>query len=148
MAARIIDIADGVVAALNAASLGQTFTAVRHSLPLVKLEEVAESEALNVLVAPSGDESQAFTRDDDREDVKMDIAVAQKVSATTNTIIDPLILFVQEVADLFKRKKIEHGDAIGRCIAVTKDPLYDQEKLKDHRLFIAIIRLTLRMTHS
>lgn len=147
MAARIIDIADGVVDVLNAASLGQTIAAVRHSVPLMALEVAAENDDLNVLVAPSGDESQNVTRNDDREDVRIDVAIVKKIDATTNAVIDPLVLFVQEAADLFKRLLIEHGDATGRCITVTKDPLYDQDKLKDHRLFIAIFRLTVRMTH-
>jgi len=135
----ITDIADAVVTALNAASLVQTFTASRHYLPVIERDELS---TLTVSVAPAAWDVSLLGRDSSENEYAIDIGVQKQfrssTRATINTELDPLMLFVEAIADLFLRQLI--GDTGARCRKVTNDPIFSPDAFLGGE-FRSVVRL-------
>jgi len=141
MAAIILQLADAVTTALNAATLSQSFAAVRSYIPVYgKQDEDADDlSTLTVAVVPS---ELAFTteaRNSDEFDYIIDIGIFKRVEPT-NDVCDPLMQLVEEIADLFR------GDTVtaslpARFVSATNAPIYDQEMMRQQNIFAALIRL-------
>lgn len=134
--ATIVDIADSVVADLNAA-FSQTFTAERHYLPRFKLPEL---EQLKVTVVPRGLTIQALDRGRDRCDYEIDVAVQQRTNLTKESL-DALMTLAEEIADRFRGKRLASFPA-ARCIEVKNEPVYAPEHLEEFRQFTSVMTLT------
>jgi len=136
----ITEIADAVVAELNAGSFSQPFAAERHYLPVFELDDIKN---LRVTVVPKGVAIQATGRNSNQHDVEIDIAVQKKLTKTDPAEIDPLMALVEEIADRFRFKRFASPDAV--WIRTQNEPAYAQEHLDQFRVFTSLLTLTFRI---
>lgn len=137
----ITDIANAVIAALNAGTFSQTFTAERQYLPIFELEDV---KGLRVTVVPKGVAIQSAGRNNNQHDVDIDVAVQKKLTKTDDTEIDPLMTLVEELADHFRLKRLTtYPNAI--WTKTQNEPVYAQEHLDQFRTFTSVLTLTFRV---
>ena len=100
----ITQIADAVVATLNAATLSQPVTATRAYLPRA---EVADLKSLKVTVVPSSVVNASVSRSQSQQDVAIDVAIQKKPGNEQNASFDPLLALAEEIGDLFRSKRLE-----------------------------------------
>ena len=81
------DVADAIVAELNAATLSQPVAAVRSYLPQYKLTEM---QSLHVTVVPKGIVLANPDRSRSQADYSFDVAVQKKISTGANEELDVL----------------------------------------------------------
>ncbi len=138
--ATIIQIADAVVAQLNAASFSQPLAAARHYVPSFKLPDM---QTLHVTVVPRGISSVSLDRKRDTFSYEIDVAVQKKTDAEQATL-DALMTLVEEIADHFRTEPLaSFPDA--RCRDVKNAPVFSQEHLDELRQFTSVLTLTFRL---
>lgn len=154
MAAIVIDIADAVVEKINGAMLSQVVTAERSYVPIHELRDLIN---LKVSVVPAELEGTLTDRSGrNMYDYIIHVGVQQSIGNghLTNTQInaaaDPLMLFSQEIADLFDGQAVSIGDAYSlvrqtRCIDVKNMPIFAPAHLDDLRVFTSLLSLTFRL---
>ncbi len=140
MPATIVQIADAVVAQLNATTFSQTLTAERHYLPRFELSEMTE---LRVSVVPRSVTSKGLDRNRDSFDYQIDVAVQQKLDPTSGNL-DALMALVEEIADHFRSHPLA-GYPQARCTEVENVPVYAPEHLDEFRQFTSLLTLTFRV---
>ena len=131
----ITDIAQAVTDELNAGSFSLGFTAQRKAVPMAKLSEM---DSLHVTVVPREIESAALDRTRDSHDVKIDIAIQQRVASLENDAVDPLMALVREIADFLNRRNV--GDAAWK--KTENKPVYSPEHLREMKQFTSVLTLT------
>lgn len=136
-----IEIANAVVGALNAATLSQSFTAARHYVPKFKLKD---TDALTVAVVPRSVSGVVFDRARDSEDYVIDIGIMKRVPGLVQADIDALMYLVQQIGDLFGRKKLT-GYESARCVAGDNNPIYAPDHLLELSQFTSVQSLTFRV---
>ena len=139
MPAAIVQLADAVVADLNAATFSQPFTAQRSYLPRWKLEELA---TIRVTVVPKDDVGERSSRAQWQEDYQLDVAIQQRLGANETAQMDALVLLGQELADYFKSRN-PAGD-LATLVAVAFAPLFDPDHLEKHKTLTTVLNLTFR----
>ena len=139
MPAAIVQLADAVVADLNAATFSQSFTVQRSYLPRWKLEELA---TIRVTVVPKDDVGERASRAQWQEDYQLDVAIQQRLGANETAQMDALVLLGQELADYFKSRN-PAGD-LATLVAVAFAPLFDPDHLEKHKTLTTILNLTFR----
>jgi len=139
MPAAIVQLADAVVADLNAATFSQSFTAQRSYLPRWKLEELA---TIRVTVVPKDDVGERASRAQWQEDYQLDVAIQQRLGANETAQMDALVLLGQELADYFKSRN-PTGD-LATLVAVAFAPLFDPDHLEKHKTLTTVLNLTFR----
>jgi hypothetical protein len=140
VAATILDIADAVVAQLNATAFSQSVTAERHYQPQFELSEMTE---LRVSVVPRSVTSKGLDRSRDSFDYRIDVAVQQKLDPTPGNL-DALMALVEEIADHFRSEPLA-GYPQARCTEVENVPVYSLEHLDEFRQFTSVITLIYRV---
>lgn len=138
--ATIIQIADAVVAQLNAATLSQPLNAARLYAPSFELPDM---ETLHVTVVPRGIASTSLDRKRDSFSFDIDLAV-QKKTDMAQASLDALMTLVEEIADHFRAEPLGSFPA-ARCVDVKNVPVYSQEHLDELRQFTSVLTLTFRM---
>jgi hypothetical protein len=138
--ATIIQIADAVVAQLNAATFSQPLTAARLYAPSFELPDM---ETLHVTVVPRGIASTSLDRKRDSFSYDIDLAV-QKKTDMAQASLDALMALVEEIADHFRAEPLGSFPA-ARCVDVKNVPVYSQEHLDELRQFTSVLTLTFRM---
>jgi len=98
----ISKIADAVTDELNAATLSQAFSVERLYQPLF---ELADMNTLHVTVVPRGVNILPLGRDRNAFDYMIDVAVQKKIQEDPADV-DPLMLLVEEIVDLFRFKRL------------------------------------------
>ena len=137
----VANIADSIVAELNAGSFSQSFTAERHYRPLFDL---ADMKTLRVSVVPRGQIVNPGSRTRNAFDYSVDVAVQKKLDAGDNAEFDPLLSLVEEVADHFRLKRLaSFPEAI--WIRTANEPIYATEHLDELRQFTSVLTLTYRV---
>ncbi|HID23431.1 MAG TPA: hypothetical protein EYP14_13680 [Planctomycetaceae bacterium] len=136
----ILNIADAVVAELNAGTFSQPVTAVRHYQPKFELSEMA---ALHVSVVPRSLVSRSLDHSRESFDYQIDVAVQQKTDMSTASL-DGLMGLVEEIADHFRTKPLA-GYPDARVTEVKNEPVYAPEHLEELRQFTSVITLTFRV---
>ena len=139
MPAAIVQLADAVVADLNAATFSQPFTTQRSYLPRWKLEELA---TIRVTVVPQDDVGERASRAQWQEDYQLDVAIQQRLGANETAQMDALVLLGQELADYFKSRN-PAGD-LATLVAVAFAPLFDPDHLEKHKTLTTVLNLTFR----
>ena len=139
--ATILQIADSVTAKLNAAQLSQTFTAERLYVPNFDLQELQQ---LRVSVVPRDLTILAHDRTSSKYNARIDIAVQQKFASGSNLEIDPLTALIEEIADLFRIKRLDSMPE-ARCVAVEHPVIYSTEHWEQHRQFTSLLTLTFQL---
>jgi len=136
--ADILELADLLVAELNAYSFSQAFQAVRGYLPTFELTEL---NALKVTVVPKQDEGKLDTRSSSAHEFAIDIGIQEKPPTIDNADLDPLMYLTQEISDYFLFGKRPGGTTL---IAPQVRILYLQEHLHKFRQFTAVLTLTFK----
>ena len=141
--ALIIDIADAVVAELNAAPAGTfdpAFTALRRVLPEFDLPELAE---LKVTVVPKAVEINGSTRLASQFDCQIDIGVQKKLGKDLDTEVAELCGLVDGIAGYLRRRSLAAAPH-AVWVRTRNDPVYAQEHLADQRAFTSVLTVTYR----
>jgi hypothetical protein len=138
--ATIIQIADAVVAQLNAATFGQPLTAARLYAPSFELPDM---ETLHVTVVPRAISSASLDRSRDTFSYEIDLAV-QKKTDMAQVSLDALMTLVEEIADHFRQGPLASFPG-ARCMDVKNAPVYSQEHLDELRQFTSVLTLTFRV---
>lgn len=137
----ITDIADAVVAQLNAGTFSQSFTAERAFLPVFELSDLKN---VRVTVVPKGVAIIPGGRSHNQHDYAVDAAVQKKLDAADNAEIDPLVTLVDEIADFFRLKRLEsYPGAV--WLKTENEPVYSQEHLDQLRQFTGLLTFTFRV---
>ena len=139
----LTDVADAVVAELNAQAFGQQFTAVRLWNPRRPL---ADLSTLRVDVVPSQPSVQSEQADRDvyRNDVSIDVAVRKQVDIDDTDAMDVLAELVEEIAEHLQRNKLTdqpHAELRNTEMLAIADAEYQHTK----RVFFAAATLTYRV---
>lgn len=142
--ATIITLTDAVVTTLNAASLSQSFTAVRKYRPEYELPDFS---SLAVIVVPTRWDVINRDRNSDDTTCYVDVAVQQKVDVDDADEMDPLMYLMQEIVDLFARKTLASPAAqcIAREFVSGSEAGYAPEHTETLRQFTGVVRLTWRV---
>jgi hypothetical protein len=136
----ILDIADAVVAQLNATPFSRPVTAVRHYQPRF---ELAEMTGLKVSVVPRAVVANGLDRNRDSFEYQIDVAVQQRTDMSQASL-DALMTLVEEIADHFRTQPLaSYPNA--RCTEVKNEPVYSLEHLDEFRQFTSVITLTFRV---
>ena len=139
--ATAIQVADSVVASLNAASLSLPFEAERHYVPDFDL---ADMKSLRVTVVPREMTVATVARDRLSYDVQVDIAVQKKFAKGDNPEIDPLLGLVEEIEGLFRLKRLDSFP--GAIWSKTEHRvIYSPEHWVELRQFTSLLTLTFRV---
>ena len=135
------DVADAIVAELNAATLSQPVAAVRSYLPQYKLSEM---QSLHVTVVPKGIVLANPDRSRSQSDYSFDVAVQKKFSTGTNAELDVLTDLVQDIITYFRNKRLEsYPNAI--WMKTELPVLYAPEHIDQLRQFTSVLTLTYRV---
>jgi len=137
----ITDVADAVVAELNASALSLPFTAVRHYVPSFELKDMKD---LHVSVVPKGVVITKSDRSRNTNDVQIDVAVQKKFETGDAAEIDPLANLVEEIADHFRLRRLDSYPA-AHWIKTEHAPIYSQEHWDELRQFTSVLTLTFRV---
>ena len=139
--AAITDVADAIVAELNAAPFSLPFTATRTYLPRYKLEDMKE---LHVTVVPKADTILPGDRAKSRHDFQIDVAVQKKLVTGDNGEIDPLMSLTEEIADYFRGKRLAlFTSAVWG--ATDAGVIYAPEHLEQLGQFTSVVTFTFRV---
>jgi hypothetical protein len=145
MTAVAVQIADAVVAELNAHTFSQLFCAVRAYLPEYKLEEMG---TLHVTVVPAEFSGEPSDRSRDREEHKLHVAVQQRFKPQDGAVpvanLDGLIGLTEEIRDSLRNQPLT--DCPGaRRIKTENKPIYDPKHLAEFNQFTGLVAFTYQM---
>ncbi len=138
----LADLADAVVASLNAGTFSLPFVAERVAVPEVRLTEM---DSLHVTVVPRRVQNEILSRNSDVHEVQVDVAVQQRVADLTNEAIDPLLALVEEIAAHLNRRPMAWtgppaGSAAWRKTEFTLP--YSAEHLREMKQFTSVLTVT------
>jgi hypothetical protein len=137
----LVQIADAVVAELNAVTFSQPLEAKRAYLPQFDLPEMKD---LHVTVVPKGVTILPGSRSQNQHEVAIDVAVQKKLEEANNTEIDALMGLVDEIAGRFRLKRLDsYPDAV--WLKTEQQPIYSQEHLDQMRQFTSVLTFTFRV---
>jgi len=137
------DMADAVVATLNAAPAGtfsQWFSAQRRVLPEFDLEDLAQ---LKVSVVPKSVEITGSTRAASQYEIAIDIGVQQKLGKDLDAKVAALGTLVDEMADYLRGRTLDQAP-FAAWVGITNDPVYAPEHLAERRVFTSVLTVTYR----
>ena len=137
----VIEVAEAVVAEINGSPVGASTPAVRHYRPQFELVEL---KTTRLSVVPKGIVVSSLGRSVNQHDVSVDVAVQKKLATTDAAEIDPLMLFVQELADLLRLKRLAAMPAAA-WVKTENVPVYALEHLEQQRVFTSVVTVTYRV---
>ncbi len=141
MTARTIQVAEAVVAELNAGGYVPRFTAVRKYAPVWTLEELA---TLRVCVVPAARETSLADRSHNDEEIAIDVGVQQRVPEDDNTLPDQLLDLAEQIGDGFLGHRLPTMPT-AMVMAVAHKSLFAPEHLHQMRVFTSILTLTVKV---
>lgn len=137
----ITDIAEALVAELNATTFSQPVAAQRLYLPRFDLPEM---QTLHVTVVPKGVVLALGDRARGQGDYSLDVAVQQKIVSGDNAELDGLTNLTEEIADRLRGRRLAaYPDAAWLQTELTV--LYAQEHLAELRQFTSVLTVTYRV---
>ena len=140
----LIDIPEAVAVAIAAATLSQPAVVTREYLTEIELGDLGATGNLDVRVYPGPLVGTLCDRTRNSEDVTVKIAIRKKLTSLDNAAIDPLLAYVQELADFLRG----FGDLNTTPKAVwntVEFPLpYFPEHLRAFRQFTSVLHITYR----
>ena len=140
MPSKLVQLADAVVAMLNAGKFSLAFTAQRLYRPYFDLPDMS---TLHVTVVPDSVVLTQHTRTTMANETKVDVAVQKKYKTEDASELDPLVALVEEIAAMFSQNRViaELGAVL---LKIEHAPVYSPEHMQDKRMFTSIITLTYR----
>ena len=139
--AEILELADAVVAVLNAATLSQPVSAQRQYQPRFELPEMAE---LHVTVIPKSVTVTQIARNKAAKDYAIDIGIQKKFQADSAAELDPLMTLTEEFAGLFEFKPLA-GYPHAVWIRTEYPTLFAPEHMERLGQFTGVVTLTFRI---
>lgn len=137
----ITQVAEAVIAELNATTFSQPITSIRSYLPRV---ELADLKTLKVTVVPSSVTVAAASRSQTQRDVAIDVAVQKKLGQEQNVSLDPLLALAEEIAEHFRAKRLDSFPG-ALCVKTEFKPIYAPEHIELLRTFTSVLTLTFRV---
>jgi hypothetical protein len=140
-----VDIADAVVATLNAHDFGTAFTAERHYLPRYELSEM---QTLRVTVVAKEMTTTTASRGAANRDVTIDVAVQQKLDnpTTEQATTDALMDLSEAIADHLRVTPLVGNPGAGaKWVRTEHTAIYAPEHLEQMRQFTSVATLTYRV---
>lgn len=137
----ILDIADAVVAELNAAALSQPISAQRLYLPQFKLTEM---QSLHVTIVPKGVVYGMADRSRGQGDYSLDLAVQRKFASGNNAELDPLTNLVEEIVDYLRGRRLATYPNAA-WLKTEQSLLYASEHIEELRQFTSLLTFTYRV---
>jgi hypothetical protein len=134
------DLAEAVVASLNAGVFSRPFTAERAYLPIFDLGQMVD---LHVTVVAAGRTVQPASRDLLQVDHRIEIAVQQKLTGEGTSQCDPLLALVEEIADHLRSSHLP-GQSEAAWVGTEHAPLVAPEHLNELRQFTSVLAVTYR----
>ena len=98
--------------------------------------------SLHVTVVPRAIESTSLDRARDTHEMKIDVAIQQRVASLGNEAIDPLMALVQEIAGFLTRRHL--GEAQWK--KTENKPVYAPEHLHEMKQFTSVLTVTYQVT--
>ncbi len=141
MAARIVQIADALVANLQEKQFSLPFVCERQYFPVRELKDYG---VLRVTVIPVTWERSGGSRGDDEVDHTIEIDIQQQLSGPKQLEGpegDALMALVEEIANFLSPLELSEL-AAPAVTAVTAATLLDRTHWQQHRLFTAALRVT------
>jgi hypothetical protein len=137
---RTAELIEALVADLNDHVFSRDFTATRAFLPLADLGDM---ETLHVTVMPAGRTQALASRRTVQVDVRIEIAVQQRLGSDDPAAVDPLLGLVEELAEHLAAHRL--GDAPGaEWVQTETSPLLAPEHLNELRQFTSLLAVTYR----
>lgn len=136
------DVADAIVAELNAATFSQPVNAVRAYLPQYKLTEM---QNLHVTVVPKGIVIANPDRCRSQSDYSFDVAVQKKFSTGSNEELDALIQLVQDIVLYFRHTQRLESFPNAIWMKTEVPVLYAPDHMEQLRQFTSVLTLTYRV---
>ena len=136
------DIADAVVAELNAApaeTFSEAYTAVRRAIPLY---DIAELKSLTVTVVPKKVEIAAATRATSSYEFAIDIGIQKKIGKDTDAEVTALSVIVGEIVDYLISKRKLTAASWAQFVRIANEPVYSPEHLAEDRVFFSIVTVS------
>ncbi len=137
----VLNIADSIVADLNAATLSLPVTAHRLYVPNFQLEDMNE---LRVSVVPRELQISSLDRARNQHDVDIDVAIQKKFKTGDAAEIDPLVSLAEEIADFFRLQRLASFSA-AIWSRTEHRVLYSQEHWDQMNQFTSLLTLTFRI---
>lgn len=132
------ELADAVVAELDAGDFSLSFTPARAYVPVATLEELG---TLRVTVVPKSLAVSPLTRGLDACRYAVDVGVQQRVDADTTDDTDALVGLVEELTDALRRSRLTDC-AAARWVSIENDPIYDPGQLREQQVFTSVLTVT------
>lgn len=139
----ITDIADAVVAELNAAPAGTFdpgFTVQRRVMPAFELAELAE---LKVTVVPKAVQITGSTRSSSQYDLTIDIGVQRKLTSNSDSDVETLGTLVDQIAEYMRQRPLSQAP-YAVWVSTANEPVYSPEHLLEQRVFTSVLTVTYR----
>jgi len=137
----ILDIADAVVASLNAGSFALEFEAERKYQPVFELHDM---QTLRVSVVPKSLAITTAARDSGFFDCAIDIGVQKKVNADDSAELDALMNLVEQIADHLRMKRLDDSPNAA-WLGIANEPVFAPEHLEQWRQFTSVLTVTYRV---
>jgi hypothetical protein len=137
----ITDIADALVAELNAATFSRPVTAARHHLPRFDLPEM---QRLHVTVVPKGVVLASGDRSRGQGDYSIVVAVQRNFATGDNAELDALTNLTEEFTDHFRAKRLASYPNAA-WLKTEQNVLYAPEHIDELRQFTSVLTLTYRV---
>ena len=142
MPARIVQIADALVDALNGAGFDPPLVATREYIPIYDLEDMTEQKLTVVAAATKGER---LDRARWADEYVIHVAHQQKVDPTP-AVVDALMLQVEAIKRYLRDTPLElDGPLIAKCMGVVNEPIYSPEHLDELRQFTSVLSCTYRL---
>jgi len=136
-----VQVADAVVAELNAGSFSESVAAVRSFLPEYDLKDL---KALRVTVLPAGDDLSSESRGANRRLVRVEIGIQKRLPAGEEAEAEEmqaLLLLLEEIKTYLAGRALAAQRA-ARWLSLENSPLYDLETMQEHRSFLSVLRVS------
>ena len=141
MSAIIVQLADAVVALLNAGSFSPSVTAERAFDPRVGLESL---DTLNVMVVPKSETDNLEQRGAAMDaELAVDVCVRQRVTAGSLSEVDALLALMDASKVHLRSAPVLEGMGAA-LIGISHAPLYDPAILRESNVFLGLATVTYR----
>lgn len=153
MSAVVLQIADAVTAAINAAQTEgsfapQVFTAARYYLPVYDLRK--DLASLKVSVVPKALSLTSVSRSSDDFMYQIDVGIHKRYArdAITNDQInaecDPLLFLMEQVIDLFRGKALAAVSGV-QCMGIENPAIFIPQDIDEDRVLTTFATLSFKL---
>lgn len=139
-----LDIADAVVAELNAApedTFEPGFEAVRRVLPEFELKDLSQ---LRVSVVPRSVLITTATRAESQYEVAIDIGIQRKLGTDLDAEVEALGTLIDAIAAYLTRRPLAEAP-YAVWSAIENEPVYAPVHLAEQRVFTSVLTVTYRV---